>query len=784
MNSIKRFEPVFGEWYFDGVISESDRETVYRAYRERDGRREYRAIKHIPIPTDEETLDTLASGGMDEATIDAFIDDRMRAANREMAIAERLKGHKELVEYEESAVIPREGKKGCDLFIRTGLYGTLESLAEKKTFTRDEAVKLAKDISAALEVFSSQGIVHRNVTPENIFVTGEGFKLGGYSLARIAGTADDEAPDPAARVYSAPELLKGEAKSESSDVYSLGMILYRLMNRGRIPFLPPAPEPVTEAQSEAAVLKRIAGAKLPAPVDAGEDLGSVILTACAYEPGDRFKTAAALANALENMGGAVPAPEEPVFDEEPKPLPTADKVMPEKKPGKNKEKNKKKEKPAPEPKRAEPAAGEEKKSGKGLKAAITVFAIIAGLALLGIAGYFVKGALDDYRAEQEANAFKPRSPEIVQDAADADLYHVTIFAENGSAVVYETPTGARRQYQVNENNRISFDLRGSELIPDEPIDSTAYSVQPKFYTRNEAGELVPISDMGYIMLEVPALDVTFDSEDGIFTDDGSVRIKGHIEDRGAKVDVDGDSLVVTAEGNFVYETQIDINGDYTVTFTAQKPRCAIFKKTFTVTVAIPEPPVIQMPWDYGDPAFSQRVADPGDTVRVTGRVPEGAMLLAEPDSEQVTINEITVSDDGSFAFDAVIAEMGDFTVTLKCTDATGIASERRIHIQRAPDWKTYVEGAWAMNYDALTRPGTHAYNIKGKVTQVIEHIDHYEVMLETSEGGTLKLVYHQHYPGAGRLEAGREYKWIYGYPMGRDAEGAPVVYVWFVNDKG
>ena len=191
-----------------------------------------------------------------------------------------------------------------------------------------------------------------------------------------------------------------------------------------------------------------------------------------------------------------------------------------------------------------------------------------------------------------------------------------------------------------------------------------------------------------------------------------------------------------------------------------------------------------MPWDYGDTAFSQRVADPNDTVHVYGRVPEGAMLLAEPESELVTIEQIAVSDDGTFAFDAIIAEIGDYTIKLQCTDSSGIASERRIHVQRAPEWRTYVEGAWAMNYDALTRPGAHAYNVKGTVTGVTEHIEYYLVTLETSDGNTLVLEYHYHYPGSNSFEIGREYKWIYGYPKGRNAEGAPVVYVWFVNDRG
>ena len=106
-----------------------------------------------------------------------------------------------------------------------------------------------------------------------------------------------------------------------------------------------------------------------------------------------------------------------------------------------------------------------------------------------------------------------------------------------------------------------------------------------------------------------------------------------------------------------------------------------------------------------------------------------------------------------------------------------------MHVQRAPEYNHYVESAWAMSYEALQRPSKQCYNIKGTVTEIIEHTDYYLVKLETSDGGTLILEYHHHYGTANSFTEGKSYNWIYGFPMGKDQNGIAHVYVWFVNDK-
>ena len=899
MERIKKFEPLFGEWYAEALISEDENERVYRVYREKDGQREYRAVKHVPVPNDESIVDALREGGMDEETLTAYSESRLRDACREIAMMGRLGGCETAEPLYDSAVIPRESGFGSDVFILTRLTEPLSKLMDAPA-DEERVMRLAEDISAALAAFEKQGISHRNISPETVRISPDGgFCLGGFAGARVAGANEEPAEDEPL-TYAAPEVIKGEAKGGRADIYSLGLMLYQLTNGGRMPF---EPENATPSQCEKAAFRRMAGAKLPAPENAGA-LEPVIMKATEYDPAERFASAEDMAKAVKEIKAeaaeAAEIPEIPAIPEEPEapeapavpvipvmpviptepeagevpdlseftaplepglplepelpqePLPTAPKepVTPvigsaafpviggepmDKKAAKKAEKARRREEkrlkkegaalppdeeyeeeleeefedyeltPREEKRIARERMKEEKRLRKmgmlpeeeyeeddelveeprrgGLRAGIIAAAIIAGLALIGILGLLGKKLWDDWNAKREESAFKPHAPEILRDAADPDVYRITIYAENGTPVVYENTRGIRREYSVNSDNRIVFELRGSDLIPDEPLDSTAYSVQPKFYTRGADQTLQPIADMGYIMLEVPEVVVTMDCGDTIETEDGHVVITGHVETTGAELYVDSERMALSPDGNFKFERDYEMNGEYEVAFEAKLARCCTYKNAVKVVVNIPEPPAIMLPWDLGDTRFSQRVTDPGDTINVHGSAAEGSTVTVSCDNELVVLSEPIVGQDGAFMFTATLPEVGDYLINITATDPAGVVSTREMHLQRAPEWRPYVESAWAMSYDALTRPSKQCYNIKGTVTEIIEHTDRFLVVLETEDGNTLLLEYHHHYASANTFVVGKQYNWIYGFPMGRNSEGAPVVYVWFVNDK-
>ena len=91
--------------------------------------------------------------------------------------------------------------------------------------------------------------------------------------------------------YMAPEISKHEAYGPTVDIYSLGMVLYWMMNERTLPFLPMPPQIPTAMQHQEASSRRFRGEALPAPKNGSEALKQVVLKACAYHPEDRYQTA-------------------------------------------------------------------------------------------------------------------------------------------------------------------------------------------------------------------------------------------------------------------------------------------------------------------------------------------------------------------------------------------------------------------------------------------------------------------------------------------------------------
>ncbi|MEV4349424.1 serine/threonine-protein kinase [Actinoplanes sp. NPDC049596] len=100
-----------------------------------------------------------------------------------------------------------------------------------------EAVGVAVEVASALATAHARGVVHRDVTPANVMLTGAGVKVVDFGISAIVGQRD-AAPDGSllgTPAYLAPERLGGSQVSTAADVYALGLLLYRSLT-GRLPW--------------------------------------------------------------------------------------------------------------------------------------------------------------------------------------------------------------------------------------------------------------------------------------------------------------------------------------------------------------------------------------------------------------------------------------------------------------------------------------------------------------------------------------------------------------------
>lgn len=415
-----------------------------------------------------------------------------------------------------------------------------------------------------------------------------------------------------------------------------------------------------------------------------------------------------------------------------------------------------------------------------LGTAIKVAAVVAALAVLAAGLWLIIKS-----AKGCSNKEKTYDPPVVEAGEDGSFYYVTIHAPEGTQLVYETTDGGRTPYTVPETCVAKFKVPVSGLMPGEPIDGATYYATPRVLTIDENGTETPIN-IDKIAIPVPQLGLTLDNEDEIVTEDGKATISGRIDYINALVTVNDEPVEVAADGSFSKEFVFDDVGSYDIEVAAKLANYQIAKHAVKVTVNAPvtvDPDaVIQMPWDYGDNTFSQRIVNSLSSIDVRGKVPAGSTVTASIETNNATITKPTVDDDGTFHFTLTMQFAGDYTVTIGCTTADGKEYSRDVHLQRQPDYSPYINGAIPADYSAFSFGTSQQYKIAGTVSSIEHEGDYYLAKFELTDGHIIVIEYHPHYGSAGKIELGKSYSNIYGRSKGFDENGNILFYVWFIND--
>ena len=165
-----------------------------------------------------------------------------------------------------------------------------------------EIINLGVDICSALEVCEKRNIIHRDIKIDNIFVSENGdYKLGDFGIAKQLEATQGEMSKKGTLLYMAPEVFRGEKYDKTADIYSLGVVLYRLLNKNRAPFFPNYPNPIKFSDKEIANTKRLKGEEFPDIIGIGPELNEVLKKACAFNPKDRYLSANEFKSALNGV---------------------------------------------------------------------------------------------------------------------------------------------------------------------------------------------------------------------------------------------------------------------------------------------------------------------------------------------------------------------------------------------------------------------------------------------------------------------------------------------------
>ena len=224
----------------------------------------------------------------------------MQSIVNEYSLMRKMKGCANIVDCDDVRFVQHEDGLGWNVYIKMELLTPLAD-ALPQDVPEETVIHIAADLCRALELCRRYDIIHRDIKPQNIFVSQfQDYKLGDFGIAKTVEKTCGGTKIGTYK-YMAPEVYKSQPYGAAADQYSLGMVLYWLLNERRLPFLPLPPARMTASLEEQARQRRFSGEPLPAPAHGSPELQAIVLRACAYDPKDRFASAADMLAALRAL---------------------------------------------------------------------------------------------------------------------------------------------------------------------------------------------------------------------------------------------------------------------------------------------------------------------------------------------------------------------------------------------------------------------------------------------------------------------------------------------------
>jgi len=288
-------QPLWESWYIEEKIGSGSFSVVYRIEAQRPGGIDVSALKVEAIMSDGQIFS-------DSSRKTTFLNSRKQMAINEAQIMKKLRDCPYIVRYEEEHMqeLYINGEfEGYYYLIRMEFLQNVYELMKKGRFSYSEAnvKKLAIEIGQGLKAAHSIGIIHRDIKPDNMFVNDARiYKLGDFNISKKAVSTRTYA---GTQYYMAPEIYRARSNVDASyttqaDIYSFGLCLYQMMNKGQLPF-------EDELDPDAAYNKRMSYQKsFPPPCNATFEFARIILKACSFNPNERYKT---IDDMLMDFGG-------------------------------------------------------------------------------------------------------------------------------------------------------------------------------------------------------------------------------------------------------------------------------------------------------------------------------------------------------------------------------------------------------------------------------------------------------------------------------------------------
>lgn len=261
------YDPIWTDYEIGNLLGQGSFGNVYELRAK--GKQPDLALKEVQVPPK-------SAGGFHEAKLQGmdyngalyYYEGMKRRALEEVEMMKAISKYKEFVhnyDYQVRDLRNKENEYGWVIFIQMERLIPFKDRVISENLTVDELYTLSIDMCNALICLKKEGILHRDIKPENIFYddTTRRFKLGDFGISYYASRATEEKGQPGTLTYMSPEVYCGKTFSYEDDLYALGMLLYKLLNDNRVPFLPCYPQQYTPIERNGAMNRRFNGECIP-----------------------------------------------------------------------------------------------------------------------------------------------------------------------------------------------------------------------------------------------------------------------------------------------------------------------------------------------------------------------------------------------------------------------------------------------------------------------------------------------------------------------------------------
>lgn len=260
------------------------------------------ALKVITIPKSATEVVSIKNEGLDDESIRKYFKELVDEVSNEIVMMASVKNHPNVVRYEDHEIIENTESFGWDVLTRMELLTPMDTYVSEHTMSEIDILTMGEQICSALEYCHKKGMIHRDIKPANLFVNEIGyFKLGDFGIARSVEKTTGEMSQKGTLNYMAPEIYMNKPYGASVDIYSLGMVMYRMLNMGRAPFMPMPPITPSRSDRDNAMVRRMGGEILPAPASASAMVADLLIKACDADPNKRYKNAAEFKKAIARV---------------------------------------------------------------------------------------------------------------------------------------------------------------------------------------------------------------------------------------------------------------------------------------------------------------------------------------------------------------------------------------------------------------------------------------------------------------------------------------------------